>query len=1249
MHPTELQSTERDERLGEAVEAYMELTESGNPPDPSEFVARYPDLGDDLAEALDGLSMMRGLVGEPGKAAGRLECGRRLAGYRIVRELGAGGMGIVYEAVHVDLDRPVALKVLDARATPDSRSRHRFEAEAKLAAGLHHTHIVPVFDVGHVGALYYYAMQKIDGCGLDRILRGMRRDRATGAGSSSGARRTRSPALPPSPEIEILSASLSLTLSRSERLGEAKRSPDDEPATPRFVPPKGSAYYRWVADVGRQAAQALAHAHRQGVIHRDIKPSNLLVDERGTILVTDFGLARRLADPGLTKTDSLLGTPRYMSPEQTRGGPIDGRADQFSLGATLYELLTLRPPFDGKSAAELVSQINERNPLPPRAIDPRIPRDLETIVLKALSKRPGDRYASTAELAEDLIRFSQHEPVQARRIGPLGRSWRMMRRHPAVSVVTAVATALVLATAGIAYDRVVEERDRLAVAQEGTKQALNREKEANVAMQTAMRKQMLSEARLVRTSHVPNRRERGLDLLTAAASSEGVEPSLKAELRDTAIEFLAMRDIQKRPNLSTERLSSLTFTTDGERLATLDEDGEKVRFLDLFRGTQQGKTIDAGPSSAPPAGPWGRGTPTRIAAVGPLTAVVWPDGRGLRLLESSTGTTVFDIPLPDHDIISLEAATTPSGPRLLTVERTPADWFRREIQPQMRVNLWTPERPDAPLATLVDTERDRPSLPLVAFAPDDNTIAVGWNRGDGDSVVGLWDAGDGHSIKEIDTHSSLTALAFGRSGLIAAAGPGAVRLWDAANQVTLTTITPQQGFVWHLRFSPDGAILAVAGGGSDIELWDPASGTLVAALPTEDRVTGLAFTPDGRTLVASQLPQTPPASPAPAERTSESATPPDNSGSIAVWAIIDPVGLARVSGFEWPASSLAFSPDDTLGIAFGVGNPARFWSPKTCPSSARPLDSLNPVTLSFDPRTGSLIAADLEIRFYADGPGNPPTNRLELPDFHFGPWKPRGRPDDRHWIGTMTGTPDGKFFVFCRLHEVFLWNASSPKTLKRLTPVAEPSPGSPEERPRDNADRRPRGRRGDDSPRPFFMIPWHGVAISPDGQYLYLRSRSEFRPFRINGDRLEPLNWTGPKSQVRAMALSPSGAVIALSRPNGDVLLLDALTGAEVGRVAPPADLDKLGEATAMAFSPNGHRLAAGLAAGIVRLIPLNDRGAPGENKPTIRLTAHRGEIRTLAYSPDGNRLASSGADRSLSVWNFPELHAELAKRNLDW
>ena len=483
--PTNLEalpeSSDDDDRVGEAVELYLLATEQGQPPALDEFVARYPGAEEDIRAALEGLELVHGLIGM-GSATGsgtgrrggldhRIESGRRIAGYRVVRELGRGGMGTVYEAVHVGLDRPVALKVLGVHAAPDSSARRRFLNEARTAAGLHHTHIVPVFDVGQVGGLCYYAMQRIEGSGLDRVLKHLRRTRqvASGVGEAISGSRLPSSLAPGRAvgSIAIVQRSSRLlgALTASWRPGRnkaefvdrarparghrltaqtaresrrdprridgildgpalrASRSPDGSrrwppgrsrsPAgplpglthagpdrdrqagePPPFDPPRGPAYFRWAAKVALESADALAHAHHQGVIHRDVKPSNLLIDAKGSIWVTDFGLARRLADPGITHHDSLLGTPRYMSPEQARTGTIDGRTDVYSLGATLYELLTLRPPFDGQTAAELIDQIGGQEPLPPTKIDRRVPRDLETIALKALAKRPADRYAT---------------------------------------------------------------------------------------------------------------------------------------------------------------------------------------------------------------------------------------------------------------------------------------------------------------------------------------------------------------------------------------------------------------------------------------------------------------------------------------------------------------------------------------------------------------------------------------------------------------------------------------------------------------------------------------------------------------------------------------------------------------------------------------------------------------------------------------------------------------------------------------
>ncbi len=1012
-------------------------------------------------------------------------------------------MGVVYEAVHVDLDRPVALKVLDARATRDGNGLRRFLNEAKTAAGLHHTHIVPVFDVGHVGGLCYYAMQRIEGSGLDRVLKVLRRGRSTAAGSGSGTPVTRTAedlelsGLAP----EALTGSWGSLGKRTDVLRGSNRQDD---APPTFEPPRGSAYFRWVAEAGRQAAQALAHAHRRGVVHRDVKPSNLLVDARGTVWVADFGLARRLADPSLTHSDSLLGTPRYMSPEQGRSGPVDGRTDVYSLGATLYELLTLRPPFEGRTTAELIEQISQQEPIPPRRHDARIPRDLETIVLKALSKRPADRYQSAAELAEDLQRFLLHEPVKARRIGPLGRTWRLARRHPAIAAVSTTAAIVVLTVASVAYWRVSQE-----VVE--TKNALIKAEEANRKANEAIRRQLLSQASLTRTSTLLNRRNKGLNLLKQAAGMEP-EPPLRTELRDEAIAILALRDVEERKPLPVGAPWGLTFSPVNDHLATLSSAGpDAPTMLSLWTPSQRrrfGAAVEIGPSdnmSRDGRGFGGFGG-NRIAAAGPLLAVLWPDGHGIRLFDASTSDLAWvDLPTPGREVMSLVAASGPFGPRLVTFdrlrpgEREPRDHDpddRRRIERDVRISLWDPTREDGPIASLVESipeDLTGPTHPIIAISPDGQTIATSWFRG---SLVQLWSAEDGATKGEIDTQSaSLTALTLGPYGLLAAAGGGAVRLWQTETRAPLPILTPNQNYVHLLKFSPDGSLLALAGRGSDVELWEPASNTLVAALHTEKWVTDLALSASGRTLtlVAGQ---------------------PD---SVALWAIVDPVVRVRFSGFEHPPSSLAFGPDGLLGMAFG-NEPVRVWNPEQCATTIHVRDDVAPTALAFDDQ-GRLAAFGDSLQWLPNPEGQAEGAPIELPLDGGGLGRGRMPSELARRFQSITTARDGHTLFLTRYNEIFVWHADdNPDRLQRLK-FEEPL-----------AWNRLRGRRDG--------RPWSKVLASPSGDRLYLhRYEEEPQPqvqvWAVQEDTARRLPWRtapGLDHMVTTLALSPDGLTLALGR-----------------------------------------------------------------------------------------------------------------------
>jgi serine/threonine protein kinase len=385
-----------DLQIAEVISRWMEISFESRPAT-SELIAQHPELAPGLAECLAGFQQI-----EQGKAivAG---CGRRenetpedeavfpvIPDFKVLGELGRGGMGVVYEARQLSLDRIVALKVLPFGAV-DPRTVKRFLREAETVAALAHPGIVPIYAVGVHNGLNWFAMQRIDGCPLSQWF------------------------------------AVATFESRAATLREVVR-------------------------VGIEAAEALEHAHQRGVIHRDVKPGNLLVDTTGNVWLTDFGLARRDVDVTATATGAMLGTPRYMSAEQISGydEEVDARTDIYSLGATLFEMATGRAPFTSESPLELLTQIRRDEPTPPRQIDPTIPRTLELVILKCLDKERDRRYASAADLAEDLKAIRDDKPISAKGLPVWVTASRFLKRNQrqvsavAMTLVSTVATLIAI-------------------------------------------------------------------------------------------------------------------------------------------------------------------------------------------------------------------------------------------------------------------------------------------------------------------------------------------------------------------------------------------------------------------------------------------------------------------------------------------------------------------------------------------------------------------------------------------------------------------------------------------------------------------------------------------------------------------------------------------------------------------------------------------------------------------------------------
>lgn len=458
------------------AEDFIERRRNGEAVTVEEYAAAHPDVADEIRDLFPTIAALEtARSGDKPRTQRTFDCPERLGDLRIVREIGRGGMGVVYEAEQESLERRVAVKVLPGRTLFDTKQLERFRREARTAGALHHPGIVPVFSVGEQDGLHYLVMQLIDGVGLDVLTRRVGARTKSGSlasGSSVNFAGDKTIAVnledgladalvagrfdltatvggaPPLPSLrdaltEDFDDNDSLANSvRAATLGDSLNQADDVDLSAI-----DQEYYRSIAKIGAQAAEALAYAHSKGTLHRDIKPANLLLDRSGRVWITDFGLAKAVDQTNLSRTGELLGTLRYMAPEQLRG-EASALSDLYALGLTLYELVTFRSPFAAPTPSEVLQKINEHQPERPRKINPRLPLDLERIILQAMAPEPGGRYASGDTLAEDLRRFLDEQPVTARSAGPVTELRRWSDRHRVAAAV--VATTLVLGSLAMA-------------------------------------------------------------------------------------------------------------------------------------------------------------------------------------------------------------------------------------------------------------------------------------------------------------------------------------------------------------------------------------------------------------------------------------------------------------------------------------------------------------------------------------------------------------------------------------------------------------------------------------------------------------------------------------------------------------------------------------------------------------------------------------------------------------------------------
>ncbi|MFO0888291.1 MAG: serine/threonine-protein kinase [Isosphaeraceae bacterium] len=761
---------DRTERINAVIADYIRAFEADDDPDPDDWLGRHPDLAPELSEFFSAYHPpdTAALPAMPGRGA-------FVGPYRVHRLIGRGSMGLVYEAEDLATGDRVALKLLLTLGLPDPADLDRFCREFAIVAGLSHPGLVPVLAADTHAGLPYFTMPLIDGPNLRAVLHDLRHAR------------------PPTPGFIAL---------------------PDSPSDPAPLAP-GQPRWRAVARIGLQAARALDYAHRQGVLHRDVKPSNLLLDSLGHIYVTDFGLARSSGPADPTETADLAGTLRYMAPERFLGW-CDPRTDVYSLGLTLYELLTLRPAFNTPDRSRLIQSIANDSPPRPRSVIHDVPRDLERVVRKAIEKEPGHRYPSAGGLADDLQRFLDGLPVAARPINPLRRGWSWCRRHKGTA--GSIAAVVLASAAGVGG---IIRGERLRTASEAL-----RASDAEAARQNIQHQSLLLRIERARTSpHQAGWFDEAWELVKEAAAIRA-----DGAIRDEAAALMSGLDVDAGNSHLIEDFGAATvaFNKDGSQLlmSGLDPgDGRELRAKLWDANTKQAKIV-----GRPGSGP-----------------VVFRDRTPLQFIaDPSTGLAVWDLARdqlatgldPDDAAVAVAAFSADGA----TVAASIMPKGREEI-----VRVWD-------VAT-GNRLRDFPKASALAFSPDGCLVGLGHF----DGRVSAHSLRTGDVVAEFRLgRNRVESVAFGpdpnrgpagiRNWLMAAGGEGGTLvIWDLAARERRANCPGSVLGIYALAFSPDGTTLASTGR-NVTRLWDTATGRELLQIPEGNLLTGLAFSPDGRRL-----------------------------------------------------------------------------------------------------------------------------------------------------------------------------------------------------------------------------------------------------------------------------------------------------------------------------------------------------------------------------------------------------------------